>query len=50
MGDQTWSRPLQKLIVGKADITPVRDSLRGEDAMSHLAGFYRQWELSRVPG
>lgn len=49
MGDQTWSRPLQKLVVGKADIAPVRDALRGENAMAHLAGFYRQWEQTRVP-
>ncbi len=49
MGDQTWSRPLQKLILGKADITPVRDALRGANAMAHLAGFYRQWEQTRVP-
>ncbi len=50
MGDQTWSRPLQKLIIGKADITPVRDALRSANAMAHLAGFYRKWELTRVPG
>lgn len=50
MGDQTWSRPLQKLIIGKADITPVRDALRGANAMAHLAGFYRQWEQTRLPG
>jgi NAD(P)H-nitrite reductase large subunit len=49
MGDQTWSRPLQKLITEKADITPVRDALRGENAMTHLAGFYRKWEQTRVP-
>ena len=24
MGDQTWSRPLQRLVVGQADITPIR--------------------------
>jgi NAD(P)H-nitrite reductase large subunit len=50
MGDQTWSRPLQKLILGKADITPIRDALRSASALTHLAGFYRQWEQSRVPG
>src|SRR5207247_8090700 len=27
MGDQTWSRPLQKLIVGKVDITAIRPAL-----------------------
>ena len=50
MGDQTWSRPLQKLIVGKADITPIRDALRGENALAHLAAFYRRWEQTRLPG
>jgi NAD(P)H-nitrite reductase large subunit len=50
MGDQTWSRPLQKLITAKADITVVRDALRGLDAMAALARFYRQWEQSRIPG
>jgi NAD(P)H-nitrite reductase large subunit len=50
MGDQTWSRPLQKLIVGKADVTPIRDELRGANALAHLAGFYRRWEQTRVPG
>jgi NAD(P)H-nitrite reductase large subunit len=50
MGDQTWSRPLQKLITGKVDITAVRDALRGEDAMATLARFYRQWEQARLPG
>jgi NAD(P)H-nitrite reductase large subunit len=49
MGDQTWSRPLQKLIVSKADITPVRDALRGANALAHLAGFYRHWEQTRSP-
>jgi NAD(P)H-nitrite reductase large subunit len=50
MGDQTWSRPLQKLIIAKADITAIRDALRGPDALAHLARFYRQWEQSRLPG
>jgi NAD(P)H-nitrite reductase large subunit len=50
MGDQTWSRPLQKLICNKADITSVRDELRGENALAHLAGFYRRWEQTQLPG
>jgi NAD(P)H-nitrite reductase large subunit len=50
MGDQTWSRPLQKLIVGRVDVAPVRDALRGADALTHLAGFYRRWEQTRGPG
>jgi NAD(P)H-nitrite reductase large subunit len=46
MGDQTWSRPLQRLIVGEADITPIRSALVGDSAaaLRHLANFYQQWE------
>jgi nitrite reductase (NADH) large subunit len=45
MGDQTWSRPLQKLITRKADITPIRQQLLGDapTALEHLANFYQQW-------
>jgi NAD(P)H-nitrite reductase large subunit len=46
MGDQTWSRPLQRLITAKADITPIRPQLMtdGPTALTHLANFYQQWE------
>src|SRR5205085_5913349 len=46
MGDQTWSRPLQRLIVTQADITTIRSVLMGDGttALAHLAGFYQQWE------
>jgi NAD(P)H-nitrite reductase large subunit len=46
MGEQTWSRPLQRLIVAEADISPVRPALLGDSgtALRHLAGFYEQWE------
>jgi NAD(P)H-nitrite reductase large subunit len=46
MGDQTWSRPLQRLIVAQADITPIRDALLkdGGAALGRLAAFYQQWE------
>jgi NAD(P)H-nitrite reductase large subunit len=50
MGDQTWSRPLQKLIEAGVDITPIRPALlEGASAgLTHLANFYRQWEKERV--
>ena len=46
MGDQAWSRPLQRLIVGQADITPIRPQLQNDrhDALGHLANFYERWE------
>jgi NAD(P)H-nitrite reductase large subunit len=46
MGDQTWSRPLQRLIVEQVDITPIRAALTGTGpaALMQLAGFYQQWE------
>jgi NAD(P)H-nitrite reductase large subunit len=46
MGDQTWSRPLQRLISAGADITPIRSQLvgNGAAALAHLARFYEQWE------
>jgi nitrite reductase (NADH) large subunit len=46
MGDQSWSRPLQRLIEAKADITPIRDALTqgGHDALEKLQAFYREWE------
>jgi NAD(P)H-nitrite reductase large subunit len=48
MGDQTWSRPLQKLIAGRIDISPVRSTLveDGAEALTQLARFYRRWEQS----
>ena len=46
MGDQTWSRPLQRLIIGKADITSIRPTLvaGGAAALTQLAQFYHHWE------
>lgn len=46
MGDQTWSRPLQRMIADEADITPIRPALMagGHGALENLATFYRQWE------
>ena len=45
MGEQTWSRPLQRLIAAQADITPIRPQLLGDaaTALAHLANFYQQW-------
>jgi NADPH-dependent 2,4-dienoyl-CoA reductase/sulfur reductase-like enzyme len=46
MGDQTWSRPLQRLIVNQADVTPVRAALLEDPAgaLGRLADFYLAWE------
>jgi NAD(P)H-nitrite reductase large subunit len=46
MGDQGWSRMLQRLVVGRANITPVRPALLGggAGALAHLAAFWQQWE------
>jgi NAD(P)H-nitrite reductase large subunit len=46
MGDQTWSRPLQRLIVARADVTPIRPALTagGPASLARLAEFYQQWE------
>ena len=50
MGDQTWSRPLQRLIVHQADITPIRPALLSDSAtaLAELANFYIQWEQTQV--
>jgi NAD(P)H-nitrite reductase large subunit len=49
MGDQTWSHPLQRLIVAQADIAPIRPALlaEGHAALTHLADFYQRRE--RLP-
>ena len=51
MGDQTWSWPLQKLVGGRVDISPVRAALVGDgaEAMTQLARFYQQWERVSSP-
>jgi len=50
MGDQTWSRPLQRLIVEQVDVSAIRAKLvsGAEDALDGLAEFYRRWERSRA--
>jgi len=49
MGEQTWSRPLQRMIAAGTDITPIRSALMagGHAALDELATFYRQWEHPR---
>jgi NAD(P)H-nitrite reductase large subunit len=51
MGDQSWSRRLQRLVVAQADVTPVRPALLGggPEALAQLARFYQQWEQSHPP-
>ncbi len=46
LGDQAWSRPLQRLIVGKADVTAIRPALLagGSGALEQLALFHEQWQ------
>ena len=45
LGDQTLSTPLQKLIAGKADISPIREKLMAHDAKiaDVVADFWREW-------
>jgi NAD(P)H-nitrite reductase large subunit len=49
MGDQRWVRPLQRLVVAEADITPIRPALvgGGSDVLQRLAAFYERWEGAR---
>lgn len=49
MGDQGWSRPLQRLISAQVDITPVRAALisGGSAGLTQLANFYQRWEQLR---
>lgn len=51
MGDQTWSRPLQELIVEAADLAPIRDALLagGAPALERLAAFHQAWRQARQP-
>lgn len=45
MGDQTWSRPLQRLVASRADISAIRHRLLedGPTALEQLAVFYQRW-------
>lgn len=46
IGDQTWSRPLQRLVGSKVDIGSIRTALAegGTEALDQLARFYGEWE------
>ena len=46
MGDQSWSRPLYRLISANADITSIRPALvgGGAAALMQLAEYYQRWE------
>jgi NAD(P)H-nitrite reductase large subunit len=50
MGDQSWSRPLQQLIEGGVDITPIRPALvgGGTDALAQLFNFYQRWQQAKA--
>jgi NAD(P)H-nitrite reductase large subunit len=50
MGDQTVSTPLQNLIAGKADISPIREKLLARDAKiaDAVIDFWKQWSSSRI--
>ncbi len=57
VGEQSWSRPLQRLITGAADISPIRAHFRPGaaaesapgNALQHLADFYQKWERANRP-
>ncbi|NTU84653.1 MAG: NAD(P)/FAD-dependent oxidoreductase [Chloroflexales bacterium] len=51
MGDQTLSRPLQRLIAAEADVTPIRSALlaSGADVPSVLHQFCSAWEATNGP-
>lgn len=50
MGDQGLSRPLQRLIAARADITPIRADLLADDAEVVLlvAEFFAEWERTHA--
>jgi NAD(P)H-nitrite reductase large subunit len=50
MGDQKWSRPLQRMIVAQADISPIRSALvaAGGRSLDALARFYERWEAAQT--
>ena len=50
MGDQTLSTPLQKLISGKVDISPIREKLMARDAKiaDVVIDFWKKWSSSQI--
>lgn len=49
LGDQTWSKPLQRLIVAQADISAVRPALLKDarESLQLLSDFYQAWEVTQ---
>jgi NADPH-dependent 2,4-dienoyl-CoA reductase/sulfur reductase-like enzyme len=49
MGDQTLSTPLQKMVAGHADISPIREKLMARDAKvaDVVADFWKEWRVDR---
>lgn len=52
MGDQTLSMPLQKLVAGRADISPIREKLLAHDAKlaDVVVDFWKAWSSSLIVG
>ena len=50
MGDQTLSRPLQQMILRRADISPIRSNLLSPSARlgDVIAGFWTAWKFSHA--
>jgi len=50
MGDQTLSIPLQKMIAGKADISPIREKLMAHDVKiaDVVVEFWKEWSRNFV--
>jgi NAD(P)H-nitrite reductase large subunit len=50
MGDQTLSMPLQKLVAGRADISPIREKLLAHDAKlaDVVVDFWKNWSKSPI--
>jgi NAD(P)H-nitrite reductase large subunit len=51
MGEQSWSHPLQRIIVGQADIAAIRPALLRDPAaaLPRLAEYYQQWRTKYDP-
>jgi NAD(P)H-nitrite reductase large subunit len=49
MGDQKWSRPLQQMIVARADISSIRPALVSSNgsSLTELDHFYQRWEAAQ---
>lgn len=49
MGNQSWARPLERLITAKVDITPIRQAIvsGGAESLRKLAEFFHRWEKTK---